>query len=88
MTINLVNHGYLGRQGDLKIKKNSMLNKKINHNHKEDLRCVPSLLLKRYHKNIKVSSNSISLSMRFIRNNQTMKQISRHPSTIKHRCNS
>ena len=35
------------------ILKNSMLNKKINHNHKEDLECVSGLLLKHYHKTSK-----------------------------------
>ena len=78
----MVDWGYLGRLDDLK---NSMSNKKTNHNHKEDLGCIPGLLLKRYHKTSMVSLNSISPSMRFIINNRTMKQISRHPSTIKHR---
>ena len=31
-----------------------MPNKKTNHNHEEDLRCVPGLLLKRYHKTLKL----------------------------------
>ena len=31
-----------------------MPNKKTNHNHKEDLGCVPGLLLKRYHKTSKL----------------------------------
>ena len=35
------------------ILKNSMLNKKINHNHKEDLECISGLLLKLYHKTSK-----------------------------------
>ena len=70
MTINLVDYRYLGRLGDFK---NSMPNKKTNHNPKEDLGCVPGLFLKRYHRNIKVSSNSISPNMRFIINNRTMK---------------
>ena len=47
----MVNYRYLGRLGDLK---NSMPNKKTNHNHKEDLGCVPGLLLKWYHKTSKL----------------------------------
>ena len=83
MTINLVDHGYLDRQCDFLKKTACLIRKSITN--KEYLSCVPGLLLKRYHINIKVSSNNISLNMRFIRNNQTMKQISRHLSTIKHR---
>ena len=48
-----------------------MPNKKSNHIHKGELGCVPGLLLKRYHKTIKVSLNSISLNIYFIRDNQT-----------------
>ena len=36
------------------ILKNSMLNKKIDHNHEEDLGCVHGLLLKHYHKTSKL----------------------------------
>ena len=52
MVINLVDYLYPGRLGDLK--KYSMLNKKTNHNHKEDLRCIPGLLPKCYHKTSKL----------------------------------
>ena len=52
-----------------------MPNKKSNHNHEEDLGCVPRLLLKRYHKTSKVSLNSISPNMHFIRNNRSMKHV-------------
>ena len=31
-----------------------MSNKKTNHNHKGDLGCIPGLLLKRYHKTLKL----------------------------------
>ena len=48
-----------------------MSNKKSNYNHKGELGCIPKLLLTYYHKTIKVNLNSISLSMRFIRDNQT-----------------
>ena len=48
-----------------------MPNKISNHNHKGELGCVPGLLLKRYYKTIKVSLNSISLNIYFIRDNQT-----------------
>ena len=48
-----------------------MSNKESNHNHKGELGCVLGLLLKHYHKAIKVNLNSISLSMHFIRDNQT-----------------
>ena len=54
------------------ISKNSMLNKKINHNHIEDLGCVTETLLKRYHKTSIVTLDNISLSMHFIMNDQTM----------------
>ena len=56
-------------QGDFK---NYMPNKKTNHNHNEDLGCIPGLLLKRYHKTSKVSLNSIPPNMHFIINDQTM----------------
>ena len=52
MAINLVDYRYLGRLLDFK---NSMLNKKTNHNQKEDLGCGPELLLKHYHKTSIVS---------------------------------
>ena len=47
-----------------------MSNKKSNYNYKGELGCVPELLLTCYHKTIKVNLNSISLNMRFIRDNQ------------------
>ena len=47
----MVNYRYLGRLGDFK---NNMPNKKTNHNHEEDLGCVPGLLFKWYHKTLKL----------------------------------
>ena len=61
-----------------------MPNKKTNHNHIQDLGCVPRPLLEHYHKTSMVSLNNISPNMRFIINDQTMQQISRHPSILKH----
>ena len=51
-----------------------MPNKKTNHNHEEDLRCVPGLLLKRYHKTLKLVQ-IVYHPARFIKNNRTMKHI-------------
>ena len=48
MAIYSIDYWYPGRLGDFK--KYSIPNKKTNHNHKEDLGCIPRLLLKRYHK--------------------------------------
>ena len=52
-----------------------MPNKKTNHNHREDLGCVPGPLLECYHKTSMVSLNNISPNTRFIGNNRTMKHI-------------
>ena len=52
-----------------------MPSKKNNHNHIEDLGCVPETLLERNHKTLMVSLNSISPSMHFIIDNRTMKHI-------------
>ena len=48
-----------------------MSNKKSNYNHKGELGCIPKLLLTYYHETIKVNLNSISLNVRFIKDNQT-----------------
>ena len=53
---------YLGRISDFK---NSRPNNKTNHNHKEDLGCVPGFLLKCYHKTSMVSLENKTHNMYF-----------------------
>ena len=62
-----------------------MLNKKTNFKLKRKFKVRTWTVSYALSQNTKISSNNISSSMRFIRNNQTMKQISRHPNTIKHK---
>ena len=81
--------GWLGVSRYTKvISKNNMLNKKTNYKSERKFRVRTWTASYALSQDTKVSSNNISSNMRFIKNNWTMKQISRYPIAIDHRHNS